>query len=130
MTTAMRGAPLLLLALLCGTAGCSGEPAPPPAVHEPVFREFDEPRLQQGRTVWVGTCKGCHATGVAGAPKAGDKAAWEKRIAQGMTVLYEHAINGFYGPEYTFMPPRGGNSALTDEEVGAAVDYMAALASD
>ena len=43
--------------------------------------------------------------------------------------VYDHAINGFFGPDDTMMPERGGNSALTDAEVKAAVDYMVALAN-
>ena len=43
-------------------------------------------------------------------------------------VLYDHAINGFFGPDYTMMPERGGNPDLSDEQVRLAVDYMVALA--
>ncbi|RZA30088.1 MAG: hypothetical protein EOP02_02630 [Proteobacteria bacterium] len=60
----------------------------------------------------------------AGAPKLGDKAAWADRINQGQNVLYEHAIKGFQG-KAGMMPPKGG-SAASDDEVKAAVDYMAA----
>jgi cytochrome c5 len=128
----MRGVWVSLVVLGAGVIGCDGghSGAAPVGAGEGVYREFAQPRLRQGRTVWIGTCKACHAAGVAGAPVAGDWAEWEKRIAQGRAVLYEHAINGFYGPDYTFMPPRGGNAGLTDDEVGSAVDYMAALASD
>ena len=41
-------------------------------------------------------------------------------------VLHEHAINGHFGPKGTMMPPRGGNDALTDDEVKSAVNYMVA----
>ena len=44
-------------------------------------------------------------------------------------VLYAHAINGFFGPEDTMMPERGGNPELSDTQVRAAVDYMTALAA-
>ena len=45
------------------------------------------------------------------------------------SVLYSHAIEGFFGPDDTMMPARGGNPDLTDEEVKLAVDYMLALAT-
>jgi len=66
-----------------------------------------------------------HGTGVAGAPKFGDKTLWAPRIAQGNETLYMHALNGFTGKSGV-MPPRGGNTTLTDSDVKAAVDYMVA----
>ena len=69
------------------------------------------------------TCALCHAAGVAGAPKPGDKADWAPRIAQGNDVLHKHAIEGFTGAKGQ-MPARGGSTALTDDEVKAAVAYM------
>jgi cytochrome c5 len=62
---------------------------------------------------------------VAGAPKLGDKAAWGPRIAQGIDTLYTHSIKGFQG-KAGMMPPKGGNMALSDADVKAAVDYMVA----
>lgn len=79
-----------------------------------------------GKKVYDASCVACHGSGVAGAPKTGDKAAWAPRLAQGKETLYEHAIKGFQG-KTGFMPPKGGSSA-SDEEVKAAVDYMASLA--
>ena len=76
-----------------------------------------------GASVFNRTCSLCHAAGVAGAPKPGDKADWAPRIAQGKETLYKHAIEGFTG-EKGMMPPRGGGASLTDDEVKAAVDYM------
>ena len=64
-------------------------------------------------------CFACHGTGAAGAPKLGDKAGWKKRIGQGKTKLYSHAIKGFKG-----MPPKGGRGDLSDATVKAIVDYM------
>jgi cytochrome c5 len=80
-----------------------------------------------GKKVFESSCAACHATGVAGAPKFGDKAAWAPRIAQGVSVLYTHAIGGFQG-KGGVMPPKGGNTALPDPDVKAAVDYMVAAA--
>lgn len=72
-----------------------------------------------GKAVFDGTCKTCHASGMMGAPKVGDKAAWGPRIAQGEKVLLDHALNGIRK-----MPARGGKKSLTDDEVKAAMQYM------
>lgn len=80
-----------------------------------------------GKAVYSNTCALCHASGMAGAPKAGDKAGWAPRIAQGNDMLYKHAIEGFTG-KAGMMPPKGGNTSLADADVKAAVDYMVGLA--
>jgi cytochrome c len=76
-----------------------------------------------GKTVYERSCAACHGTGVAGAPKTGDIDAWLERIPRGQAVLLEHAIRGYRG-KAGYMPPKGGNSQLSDEEVGAAVGFM------
>ena len=76
-----------------------------------------------GEAVYNQTCQVCHAAGVAGAPKLGDKADWGPRVAQGNDTLYQHAIGGFTGKKGV-MPPKGGNTALPDADVKAAVDFM------
>lgn len=76
-----------------------------------------------GEQVYQQACAACHATGVAGAPKTGDAAAWADRIGQGEETLYDHAINGFQG-QAGMMPAKGGNPNLSDDEVRAAVDYL------
>lgn len=78
---------------------------------------------QSGEAVYTSVCTACHGAGVAGAPKTGDAAAWEARVAQGMDTVYTHAIEGYQG-EAGYMPAKGGNPALSDDEVKAAVDYM------
>ncbi|WP_407331752.1 c-type cytochrome [Enterovibrio sp. 27052020O] len=75
-----------------------------------------------GDAVYNTYCMACHATGAAGAPLAGDAAAWEPRLAQGRDVLNNHAINGFNG-----MPARGTCMDCSDEEIVAAIDHMLAL---
>ncbi|HEX5056730.1 MAG TPA: c-type cytochrome [Gammaproteobacteria bacterium] len=72
-----------------------------------------------GSRVFGSICQACHMTGAAGAPVVGNKAAWAPRIAQGKDALYNSALNG-----KNAMPPKGGNPALSDAEVKAAVDYM------
>ena len=71
------------------------------------------------------SCAACHSAGIAGAPAYGDASAWSARIAKGAEALYANAINGYQG-EAGFMPAKGGNTALSDESVKAAVDYMIA----
>ena len=77
----------------------------------------------QGQGVYMNFCAPCHASGVAGAPKTGDKAAWQGRINKGEEAMASLAIKGFQGSS-GFMPAKGGNSALTDEEVTSATTYM------
>lgn len=81
------------------------------------------PAKVDGKAVYDKVCTVCHGAGIAGAPKTGDKAAWGPRLAQGKDTLYKHAIEGIRA-----MPPKGGNTALADAEVKAAVDVMAAQA--
>jgi cytochrome c5 len=73
-----------------------------------------------GEQVYKAVCTNCHQTGVAGAPRLGDKAAWAPRIKEGLNEMVADAIKGVRA-----MPPRGGDSSLTDEEVARAVVYMA-----
>jgi len=74
-----------------------------------------------GQQVYRQACAFCHDKGVAGAPKAGDAAAWGPRLAQGIDTLYASALQGKGA-----MPARGGNPALADTDVKAAVDHLAA----
>lgn len=83
--------------------------------------------MADGKATYSQTCGVCHATGVAGAPKFGDKAAWAPRIAQGSATLHDHAIKGYQG-KAGMMPPKGGNAALGDADVKAATDYMVSQA--
>ena len=69
------------------------------------------------------SCGACHDAGIAGAPAFADAAAWTDRISKGLDTLYSNAINGYQGSA-GYMPPKGGNAALSDESVKAAVDYM------
>lgn len=75
---------------------------------------------KSGEEVVKAVCSMCHATGLMNAPKIGDKAQWQPRIAQGYELLVKHAIEGI-----RTMPARGGNLALTDGEVANAVAHMA-----
>lgn len=77
-----------------------------------------------GEQVFQSVCKTCHEAGIAGAPKAGDKAAWAASIKKGHDVLLQHALNGIQEAGKV-MPPRGGNPDLSDVEVERALVYMA-----
>ncbi len=78
-----------------------------------------------GVSVYQGSCIACHNIGVGGAPKLGDKLAWQPRITQGLDVLVQHTIQGFKSPGgKAMMPPRGGKAALSDADIRAAVQYM------
>ena len=82
-----------------------------------VVKSDGKPR--DGATVYNTLCSACHATGVAGAPKTGDKAAWAPRIATGSAALLKSATEG-----KNAMPARGGAADLSDAELTAAVDYL------
>ncbi len=76
----------------------------------------------KGKSVYDSACMACHAAGVAGAPKAGDKAAWAPLLKTGVAALYTSSLKG-----KNAMPPKGGNLSLADADVKAAVDYMVGL---
>jgi len=95
--------------------------APAPAAPAPATPAAAAAR--SGEQVYQQACAMCHGAGIAGAPKLGDAAAWKARIAQGKSTLHQHALKGI-----RTMPPKGGNLALPDAEVVAAVDYMVSAA--
>lgn len=72
-----------------------------------------------GEEVYASTCATCHATGVAAAPRYGNKGDWAARAKLGKDALYASAIKGKGA-----MPPRGGNDKLSDSDVRNAVDHM------
>lgn len=82
-------------------------------------------KVLDGEQVYNTACMACHGSGAAGAPKFGDAGAWKARIAQGADTLHKHALEGFQGGA-GFMPPKGGQTQLSDAEVIGAVDFMAA----
>ena len=85
-----------------------------------VAKSDGQPR--DGATIYNTICMVCHATGVAGAPKTGDKATWAPRIAAGMAALIQSAANGKGA-----MPAKGGASDLSDAELAAAVEHLVGL---
>ncbi|ATE58584.1 c-type cytochrome [Thauera sinica] len=141
----MKKSNLILAAALAGLLSACGQdsgqqpaapaaapaaPAPAPAPAAPAAAPAPAPAPTAaapanavGESVYKKTCALCHSSGVAGAPIPGNKDDWEPRVAQGKDVLYKHAIEGFTGSK-GMMPPRGGGTSLTDDEVKAGVDYM------
>ena len=109
-------------AVYAGATGAAAQAAAAAAAAEAAAAQVAYGGTMDGATIYQNLCGGCHTAGIGGAPKlvAGE---WTGRIAQGMDVLYEHAIEGYQGPA-GFMPPKGGNPALTDEQVVATVDWM------
>ena len=76
----------------------------------------------KGKSIYDASCAACHGAGVAGAPKPGDKTAWAPRLKSGKDAMVASVIKGKGA-----MPPKGGNAALADADIKAAVDYLAGL---
>ncbi len=74
---------------------------------------------RSGKDVYAASCMACHSTGVAGAPKVGDKAAWEARAGKGVDGLLATAISGINA-----MPPKGTCGACSDDELKGAIEHM------
>ncbi len=72
-----------------------------------------------------GPCTGCHTAGVGGAPKLDASGIGARVAQQGLEELIKKATSGFTGTAGT-MPPKGGNPALTDDQIKAVVEYMVA----
>ncbi len=104
-------------------APAEAAPAPAPAAAAPVLVAASAADLAIGEKVYTASCASCHAAAVLGAPKLGDKPSWSPRVAKGVDVLYKSSMEGL-----NMMPPRGGNAALKDEELKAAVDFMVSKA--
>jgi cytochrome c5 len=119
---AKRIAPVAKLAVDPNAPASAPAVAPPAAT--PVAAKA-EPAAHPGKATYDATCSACHAAGLAGAPKAGDKAAWSARLkaAKGKTGLYASSLKGKGA-----MPAKGGNASLSDDAVKAAVDYLLATA--
>ncbi|CAG9274062.1 c-type cytochrome [Paraburkholderia unamae] len=77
---------------------------------------------QAGKALYEQVCQACHAAGVLGAPKFGNKADWAPRLKDSMDTVYNYALHG-----KGQMPPKGGSTA-SDADVKAAVDYMVSAA--
>ena len=72
-----------------------------------------------GGKIYNKVCVACHTSGIAGAPKAGDAAAWAPRIAKGIDVMMKNVKNGINA-----MPPKGTCGDCSDDELKAVVQYL------
>lgn len=98
--------------------------APAPSFDERAVPTPADPVLALGQRIYRGDCYNCHDRGKKGAPRIADRTAWSPRLTQGLDTLVAHATQGFMGPAGDEMPARGGNDALTDAEIAAAVRYL------
>jgi cytochrome c5 len=89
-----------------------------PAAPAPAAPKAAAGSAGSGEALYKQNCFVCHAAGVAGAPKLGDKAAWAPRVQQGLPALVQSAMKGKGA-----MPPKGGSNA-SEQELAATVEYM------
>lgn len=83
------------------------------------FLAVFEVSAADGKAVYAQTCAACHASGIADAPKLGDKQAWAPRLKFGQQTMIASVLKGKGA-----MPPKGGNASLSDADVKAALEYM------
>lgn len=109
-------------AVYAGATGAASQAAAMAAATAAAVSEVAYGGTLDGAVIYDSLCAGCHKSGAGGAPML-LTAAWNARIAQGNDTLHQHAIEGFTGAA-GMMPAKGGNPALTDEQVIATVDWM------
>ena len=109
-------------AVYAGATGAAAQQAAAAAAAASAASEVAYGGTTDGAVIFDQLCAGCHKSGAGGAPTM-VKAQWTARIAQGTELLHKHAIEGFTGAAGV-MPAKGGNPALTDEQVKATVDWM------
>ena len=109
-------------AVYAGATGAAARAAAAEAARTAAASEVAYGGTLDGKVVYDQLCSACHGSGVGGAPVM-TQAAWAPRIAKGHDTLVQNAIAGFQG-EAGVMPPKGGNPALTDEQVAATVQWM------
>jgi len=115
--------PVLVSGFLLLTS-CSSEVSPnKEELTESPKEAAEEKQIADGKAIYESNCAGCHNSNVAGAPTPGDKADWADRMSQGIEVMAKKSIQGFEGKKGV-MPPKGGNTILTDREVSNATLYM------
>jgi len=112
-------------AVYAGDTGAAAQAAAAAAAAARAASQVAYGGTTDGAVIYQNLCGACHTNGVGKAPTL-DRAHWNARIAQGKETLYRHAIEGYTGPDGGIMPPKGGNPALTDEQVQATVDWMLA----
>jgi len=112
-------------AVYAGSTGAAAQAAAKAAALAKAASQVAYGGTKDGKVIFDNLCTACHTNGVGMAPTL-DHSHWDKRIAQGKDTLYKHAIEGYTGPDGGIMPPKGGNPALTEEQIHATVDWMLA----
>ncbi len=109
-------------AVYAGATGAAAQAAAVAAAAAQAASQVAYGGTLDGSVIYQNLCSGCHTSGAGGAPTL-DHAHWDARIAQGKDTLYKHSIDGFTGSTGV-MPAKGGNPALSVEQMHAAVDWM------
>lgn len=111
-------------AVYAGSTGAAAQAAAAAAATAQAASQVAYGGTLDGAVVYQNLCAGCHASGAGGAPTL-VRAQWTDRLAQGTETLYKHSIEGFTG-NAGLMPAKGGNPALSVEQMHATVDWMVA----
>jgi cytochrome c5 len=109
-------------AVYAGATGAAQQAAAAEAAKAAAASQVAYGGTTDGSVIFGNLCAGCHKTGAGGAPML-TADGFGARAGKGKDTLYTHAINGFQGTAGV-MPAKGGNPALTDEQVKATVDWM------
>lgn len=109
-------------AVYAGATGAAAQAAAATAAAAKAASQVAYGGTLDGAEIYNQLCTGCHTSGAGGAPTMA-AAQWGARIAQGKDTLYKHAIEGYTG-NAGVMPAKGGNPALSDEQVRITVDWM------
>lgn len=109
-------------AVYAGSTGAAAQAAAAAAAAAQAASQVAYGGTLDGSVIYQNLCAGCHTSGAGGAPTLA-RGQWTARLAQGTETLYRHAIEGFTG-NTGVMPAKGGNPALTAEQVEATVDWM------
>lgn len=112
-------------AVYAGSTGAAAQAAAKAAALAAASSQVAYGGTTDGAVIYQNLCGACHTNGVGMAPTL-TAAGIGARAAKGKETLYKHAIEGFTGPDGGIMPPKGGNPALTEEQIHATVDWMLA----
>ena len=112
-------------AVYAGATGAAAQAAAAQAAQAAAASQVAYGGTMDGAVIYNNLCTGCHTSGAGGAPKLDAAGIGARAAAQGVDELVKKAISGFTGTTGT-MPPKGGNPALTDDQVKATVEWMVA----
>jgi cytochrome c5 len=101
-------------AVYAGSTGAAAQAAAHAAALAKAASQVAYGGTKDGKVIFDNLCTACHTTGVGMAPT----------LDHSQDTLYKHAIEGYTGPDGGIMPPKGGNPALTEEQIHATVDWM------